>query len=163
MEVKDFLLKVKENEAKKLKLIQIDVEGYGNLEFMKPKTEDLFSYFEALADSDININIGKEEEVENKEDTNKKEETKPQKLKDMGLEELPKITKASSKLIYNCSSLLKSKELRNIYPSIHNFDIPTEVFGWSEVIGIAAEIVEKFGGVEEAKKDLDIAESEIKN
>lgn len=151
MEIKDFLLKVKENEAKKLKLIQINIEGYGNLEFMRPKTEDMFSYYTAMANSNINI------------DTEKEENTKPQNLKDMGLEELPKIAKASSTLIYNCSSFLKSKELRNMYPGIHNFDIPVEIFGWNKVIEIASQIIDRFGGSEEVKKDIDLVDTEIKN
>lgn len=151
MEIKDFLLKVKENEAKKLKLIQINVEGYGNIEFMRPKTEDMFSYYTAMANSNINI------------DTEKEENTKAQNLKDMGLEELPKIVKASSILIYNCSSFLKSKELRNMYPGIHNFDIPVEIFGWNKVIEIASQIIDRFGGSEEVKKDIDLIDNEIKN
>lgn len=151
MEIKDFLLKVKENEAKKLKLIQINVERYGNIEFMRPKTEDMFSYYTAMANSNINI------------DTEKEENTKPQNLKDMGLEELPKIVKASSTLIYNCSSFLKSKELRNMYPGIHNFDIPVEIFGWNKVIEIASQIIDRFGGSEEVKKDIDLVDTEIKN
>lgn len=151
MEIKDFLLKVKENEAKKLKLIQINVEGYGNIEFMRPKTEDMFSYYTAMANSNINI------------DTEKEENTKAQNLKDMGLEELPKIVKASSTLIYNCSSFLKSKELRNMYPGIHNFDIPVEIFGWNKVIEIASQIIDRFGGSEEVKKDIDLVDTEIKN
>lgn len=160
MEIKDFLLKVKENEAKKLKLIQINVEGYGNIEFMRPKTEDMFSYYEAMADSDISIDIENTEDPENIE---KKEDVKTQNLKDMGLKELPKIVKASSTLIYNCSSFLKSKELRNMYPGIHNFDIPVEIFGWGEVIEIASQIIDKFGGSEEVKKDIDLVDTEIKN
>ncbi|WP_163468468.1 hypothetical protein [Fusobacterium sp. IOR10] len=163
MEMKDFLVKVKENEAKKLKLIQIDIKNYGYLEFMKPKTEDLFKYLEIVANSNEIIDGKDIEEPKDGKTEEPKDKNKEKEAQKIDIKNLSHVIKASSELMYNCSSFLKSKELRNIYPGIHNFDIPTEIFGWDQVIDIASQIMEKFGGSKEISKTKKILDDEIKN
>ena len=138
MQLQDFLNKVREKEENKLKLIEIEVENFGKIEFMRPKTQDLLKCMSETAESNTVI---------------KTEEGNLEKTDIKG------ILDAAKELVYNSCSLLQSKEIRDQYSNLHPYDIPVEIFGITETISIAAEIMEKFSGSKEVEK----LENDIKN
>lgn len=138
MELQDFLNKVREKEANKLKIIEIEVEGIGKVEFHRPSTKDLINCMKATSEATTRI-----ETEEGKYEKN-----------DFGA-----ILEASKELVYNSCSLLQSEQIREEYKNLYPTDIPVEVFGITETVEIAAELMEKFS----ATKEIEKMENDIKN
>lgn len=138
MELESFLEKVKKYESQKVKLIEKDVEGFGRIQFYRPKQEVLLEYLASLssqatpkANSD---NIDMDIEL------------------DLGV-----VTKAASKLVYECCAEIQNKDIRAIYQVSSYYDIPLEIFGIDKVIELGSFISEEFGAVkikEEITEDI---------
>lgn len=138
MELQDFLNKVREKEANKLKIIEIEVEGIGKIEFHRPATKDLINCMKATSDATKTIET---------------EEGKYQQS-DFGT-----LLEASKELVYNSCSLLQSKEIREEYKNLYPTNIPVEIFGITKTVEIAAELMEKFS----VTKEIEKMENDIKN
>lgn len=72
---------------------------------------------------------------------------------------MDKFAKASSVFVYNSCSMLRTKEIREIYKKNHPEDIPLELFGMNEVIAIAVDVFNKFEG----RKEVTEVEEDVKN
>ena len=70
-----------------------------------------------------------------------------------------KFAKASSAFIYNTCSMMRTKEIRDMFKKIYPEDIPLELFNVSDVITIAVDIFNKFEG----KKEVKEIKEDIKN
>lgn len=149
MDLQEFIRKAREKESKKLKITQIEIEGFGLVEFQRPALKDILNYVDDISnatETEIEV-IGETEEGEPKT----KETVKNQDMK--------KILEASSKFVYLSCSLLRSKEVRAEFKVGDPYELPVEVFGFDEVIEVAGEILEVFNGNKEIKK----IDEEIKN
>lgn len=136
----DFLNKVREKEAKKVKIAKVEVEGIGEIEFQRPDESELLRYNNemtkcykgTLKDKD-NISM------ENMD------------IEGMALN--------ASELIYNSCSFFREKELRDMYKEYRFTEIPLIILGTTEVLRIANSINAIFKGLEIKKE----TEEEIKN
>lgn len=137
MTIKEFLEKARENENKKLKFVELEVENFGEITFTRPKQSDILEYLSNVTKaSDYN------------------EETDAVRNVDM-----QKMNTAASKLVYSSCSLFQSKEIRDEYKELSPFDIPSHLFGYGETMRLAGEIVDAFDG----KKVKEKVEADIKN
>ncbi len=138
MQLQDFLNKVREKESKRLKIIEIEVEDIGKIEFTRPLSQDLIKCMSETAEATKTIKT--DEGVIEKQD-------------------MEVILSAAKELVYNSCSLLQAEETREHFKAVHPYDIPVEIFGITKTIEIAAEIMEKFGG----DKEIEKLENDIKN
>ena len=138
MQLQDFLNKVRENESKRLKIIEIEVDGIGKVEFTRPLSKDLIKCMSETAGATKTIKT--DEEVIKKTD-------------------IEAMLSTAKELVYNSCSLLQAEETREQFKTLHPYDIPVEIFGITKTIEIAAEIMEKFGG----EKEIEKLEDDIKN
>ena len=138
MQLQDFLNKVREKESKRLKIIEIEVEDIGKIEFTRPLSQDLIKCMSETAEATKTIKT--DEGVIEKQD-------------------MEVILSAAKELVYNSCSLLQTEETREHFKAVHPYDIPVEIFGITKTIEIAAEIMEKFGG----DKEIEKLENDIKN
>lgn len=136
----DFLNKVREKEAKKVKIAKVEVEGIGEIEFQRPDESELLRYNNemmrcykgTLKDKD-NISMGNMD------------------VEGMALN--------ASELIYNSCSFFREKELRDMYKEYKFPEIPLIILGTTEVLRIAHSINAIFKGLKVKKE----TEEEIKN
>lgn len=138
MELQDFLNKVREKEANKLKMIEIEVENIGKIEFHRPSTNELINCMKITSEATKTIET---------------EEGKYQQS------DFKAILEASKELVYNSCSLLQSEQIRSEYKNLYPTDIPVEIFGITKTVEIAAELMEKFS----ATKEIEKMENDIKN
>ena len=138
MQLQDFLNRVREKESKKLKIIEIEVEDIGKVEFTRPLSKDLIKCMSETAEATKTIKT--DEGVIEKTD-------------------IEAMLSAAKELVYNSCSLLQAEETREQFKNIHPYDIPVEIFGIAKTIEIAAELMEKFGG----EKEIEKLEDDIKN
>ena len=138
MQLQDFLNKVREKESKRLKIIEIEVEDIGKIEFTRPLSKDLIKCMSETAGATKTIKT--DEGVIKKTD-------------------IEAMLSAAKELVYNSCSLLQAEETREQFKTLHPYDIPVEIFGITKTIEIAAEIMEKFGG----DKEIEKLENDIKN
>ena len=138
MQLQDFLNKVREKESKRLKIIEIEVEDIGKIEFTRPLSKDLIKCMSETAGATKTIKT--DEGVIKKTD-------------------IEAMLSAAKELVYNSCSLLQAEETREQFKTLHPYDIPVEIFGITKTIEIAAEIMEKFGG----EKEIEKLEDDIKN
>lgn len=138
MQLQDFLNKTRENEAKKLKIAEIEVEGFGKVEFIRPKVQQMIEYLNKTTNATVKIKT--EEGVMEK--TNFEE-----------------MVEAAKEFVYNSCSLLQAKEMGEMYKDIYPLDLPLEVFGINETVVLASKIADKFCISEEIEK----VEEDIKN
>lgn len=138
--LQEFLNKVREKEAKKVKVAIVEIEGIGEIEFQRPKESELLRYNNemmkcykgTLKDKD-NISMGNMD------------------MEGMALN--------ASELIYNSCSFFREKELRDMYKEYRFPEIPLIILGTTEVLRIANSINAIFKGLEVKKE----TEEEIKN
>ena len=138
MQLQDFLNKARENESKKLKIIEIEVEGFGKIEFSRPTVNELVEYTNKVAGAVTTI------------------QTDEGTIKRQSYED---VVQASKELVYNSCSLLQASETRDNFKGLSPYDIPLEVFGITKTIELATEISDKFDPSERIKK----MEDDIKN
>ena len=148
MTLERFIQKVREKEESKIKITTLQIENFGEVEFERPNTSVMLKFQKEIMAS-YNSEITETEDEEN-------QEVKKIKTSDI---EMDKFAKASSVFVYNSCSMLRTKEIREIYKKNHPEDIPLELFGMNEVIAIAVDIFNKFEG----RKEVTEVEEDVKN
>ncbi|MGL5717391.1 MAG: hypothetical protein ACRCXX_09880 [Cetobacterium sp.] len=149
--LKDFLKKAAENEEKKVRIAHIDVEGFGLIEFVRPREGVMIDYLEEITETvDITKEKTHEEENGKKKVSVVKENTK---VKIRGLIE------AAEKFVYLCCPMLQAKETLAEYSHVSPYEVPTAIFGHNLTIELAGKLNDKFDGSEARKK----VKEEIKN
>lgn len=148
MTLEQFIQKVREKEESKIKITTLQIENFGEVEFERPNTSVMLKFQKEIMAS-YNSEITETEDEEN-------QEVKKIKTSDI---EMDKFAKASSVFIYNSCSILRTKEIREIYKKNHPEDIPLELFGMNEVIAIAVDVFNKFEG----RKEVTEVEEDVKN
>ena len=136
----DFLNKVREKEAKKVKIAKIEVEGIGEIEFQRPDESELLRYNNEM----LKCYKGTLKEKDNIS------------MENMDMEGM---ALNASELIYHSCSFFKEKELRDMYKEYEFIVIPLIILGTTEVLRIANSINAIFKGLEVKKE----TEEEIKN
>lgn len=137
-----FLQKIREKEENKVRVVVLEVEGIGEIEFVRPKESDLLAFNNQM----LKCYQGDMSEMSgNKID-----------ISQMDMEHLSGI---SSELIYKCCSLFSEKKVRDMYVDVEFYQIPLMILGASETIKIASELNDKFKGVKVAQE----TEKAIKN
>lgn len=140
MTLQEFIKKAKEKEDNKIKIVHLEVEEFGEIEFIRPKESDLIKFNNDLA-SCIDVEykgINNEEERE--------------KGIDIESFDFSRYAAVSSEFIYKCCSFLREKEVRDMYSDTEFYDIPLVIFGQNEVIKIASELNNQFKGIETRKE-----------
>ena len=148
MTLEQFIQKVREKEESKIKITTLQIENFGEVEFERPNTSVMLKFQKEIMAS-YNSEITETEDEEN-------QEVKKIKTSDI---EIDKFAKASSVFVYNSCSMLRTKEIREIYKKNHPEDIPLELFGMNEVIAIAVDVFNKFEG----RKEVTEVEEDVKN
>lgn len=148
MTLEQFIQKVREKEESKIKITTLQIENFGEVEFERPNTSVMLKFQKEIMAS-YNSEITETEDEEN-------QEVKKIKTSDI---EMDKFAKASSVFVYNSCSVLRTKEIREIYKKNHPEDIPLELFGMNEVIAIAVDVFNKFEG----RKEVAEVEEDVKN
>lgn len=148
MTLEQFIQKVREKEESKIKITTLQIENFGEVEFERPNTSVMLKFQKEIMAS-YNSEITETEDEENQEVT---------KIKTSDIE-MDKFAKASSVFVYNSCSMLRTKEIREIYKKNHPEDIPLELFGMNEVIAIAVDVFNKFEG----RKEVTEVEEDVKN
>lgn len=148
MTLEQFIQKVREKEESKIKITTLQIENFGEAEFERPNTSVMLKFQKEIMAS-YNSEITETEDEEN-------QEVKKIKTSDI---EMDKFAKASSVFVYNSCSMLRTKEIREIYKKNHPEDIPLELFGMNEVIAIAVDVFNKFEG----RKEVTEVEEDVKN
>lgn len=149
--LKDFLKKAAENEEKKVRIAHIDVEGFGLIEFVRPREGVMIDYLEEVTDAvDINKERTYEEEKENKKVTVEKESSKVK---------MRSLIEAAEKFVYLCCPTLQAKETIETYNNVSPYEIPTVIFGHNVTIDLANKLNNIFDGTEARKK----VKEEVKN
>lgn len=136
----DFLNKVREKEAKKVKVAMVEVEGIGEIEFQRPNESELLRYNNEM----MKCYKGTLKDKDNIS-------TENMDIEGMALN--------ASELIYNSCSFFREKELRDMYKEYEFIEIPLIILGTTEVLRIANSINAIFKGLEVKKE----TEEEIKN
>lgn len=148
MTLEQFIQKVREKEESKIKITTLQIENFGEVEFERPNTSVMLKFQKEIMAS-YNSEITETEDEGN-------QEAKKIKTSDI---EMDKFAKASSVFVYNSCSMLRTKEVREIYKKNHPEDIPLELFGMNEVIAIAVDVFNKFEG----RKEVAEVEEDVKN
>lgn len=138
MQLQDFLNKTRENEAKKLKIAEIEVEGFGKIEFIRPTVQLMIDYLNKATNATT------------------KTKTEEGVMEKVNFEEM---VEAAKEFVYNSCSLLQAKETGEMYKDIYPTDLPLEIFGINETVVLASKIADKFCISEQIKK----VEDDIKN
>lgn len=136
--LQEFLNKVREKEAKKVKIAKIEIKEIGEVEFQRPNESELLRYNNEMMKcykGTLKDNIS----MENMD------------IEGMALN--------ASELIYNSCSFFREKELRDMYKEYEFIEIPLIILGTTEVLRIANSINAIFKGLEVKKE----TEEEIKN
>lgn len=138
--LQEFLNKVREKEAKKVKVAMVEVEGIGEIEFQRPDESELLRYNNEM----MRCYKGTLKDKDNIS------------MENMDMEGM---ALNASKLIYNSCSFFREKELRDMYKEYEFIEIPLIILGTTEVLRIANSINAIFKGLEVKKE----TEEEIKN
>lgn len=140
----DFLKKAAENEEKKIKVTHIEVEGFGLMEFIRPREGVMLDYLEEVTDA---VDIKKQKFYEG--DEGKREvasEIENSKVK------MKSLIEAAEKFVYLCCPILQTKEVREKYKDVTPYEIPTSIFGHKLTIELADKINNIFDGTEAREK-----------
>lgn len=137
MELMDFINKIKAKEEKKVKLVNLEVKDFGEIEFVRPREGVILEYLEKI------VNCGKfnieKNEMENIDFT--------------------QLTEASSEFVYMCCPMIQSKEVREMYKGYEPIVIPRLIFGTDEMLEIAEKLENAFQGSKTREK----IDKQIKN
>lgn len=150
MTLEQFIQKARENEEKKVKITTMNIAGFGEVEFQRPNTSVLLKF-----QSELTTGYKKEISIDEEQE---EQEEQAQKTSTSDIDML-KFAKASSAFIYNTCSMMRTKEIRDMFKKIYPEDIPLELFNVSDVITIAVDIFNKFEG----KKEVKEIKEDIKN
>ncbi|MGL6113503.1 MAG: hypothetical protein ACRC1R_00550 [Cetobacterium sp.] len=142
--LKDFLKKAAENEEKRVKVTHIEVEGFGLMEFVRPREGVMLDYLEEVTDA---VDIKKEKFYEGDEKNRKvSSEIENSKVK------MRSLIEAAEKFVYLCCPTLQASEVREQYKDMTPYEIPTAVFGHKLTIELADKINNVFDGTEAREK-----------
>ena len=144
----EFLEKVRNYEEKKVKIAVINIEDFGEMEVQRPTASEMLKYQKEL------LSLTKNVELDNKKsDDTEKSETNTEKIKmDTNNVDYGKFAKVSSAFVYHSCSHIRNKAVRDMYPNVAFEDIPLNLFGGDNIIGIASEIYNIFNGKKETKE-----------
>lgn len=132
LNISQFLEKAIENEMKRVKITEIEVENFGLIEFIRPKEGTILKYLSnAIRTTKV---IKNENDIE---------------VEKIDMEELSDL---ASEFVYQCCPLLQAKEIRNQYSSNEPYDIPSLIFGTTETLTLAGKLVDIFNGVKVKEK-----------
>lgn len=143
MTLEQFIQKARENEEKKVKITTMNIAGFGEVEFQRPNTSVLLKF-----QSELTTGYKKEISIDEEQE---EQEEQVQKTSTSDIDML-KFAKASSAFIYNTCSMMRTKEIRDMFKKIYPEDIPLELFNVSDVITIAVDVFNKFEGKKETKE-----------
>ena len=138
--LQEFLNKVREKEAKKVKITKIEIKEIGEVEFQRPNESELLRYNNEM----MKCYKGTLKDKDNIS------------MENMDIEGM---ALNASELIYNSCSFFREKELRDMYKEYEFIEIPLIILGKTEVLRIANSINAIFKGLEVKKE----TEEEIKN
>jgi len=119
-----FLQKAIKNQETRRKPFILNLDGFGEVEFIRPSNEEILKYVDEISNAVVVIN----DEATNTD--------------------MIKLHEASSKLVYVCCPYLQEKSLQESLSISNPFDTPSEVFGATMVLDIASQIMEKIEGKE---------------
>lgn len=144
LELKDFLKKVAEYEEKKVKITHVEVEGFGLMEFVRPREGIMFDYLEEVTNAvDIKTEKVYEGEEENRTISVERENSKVK---------MRSLIAAAEKFVYECCPTIQSSEVISQYKDISPYEIPTAIFGHTLTIELADKLNNIFDGSEARKK-----------
>lgn len=138
--LQEFLNKVREKEAKKVKITKIEIKEIGEVEFQRSNESELLRYNNEM----MKCYKGTLKDKDNIS------------MENMDIEGM---ALNASELIYNSCSFFREKELRDMYKEYEFIEIPLIILGTTEVLRIANSINAIFKGLEVKKE----TEEEIKN
>lgn len=138
--LQEFLNKIREKEAKKVKITKIEIKEIGEVEFQRPNESELLRYNNEM----MKCYKGTLKDKDNIS------------MENMDIEGM---ALNASELIYNSCSFFREKELRDMYKEYEFIEIPLIILGTTEVLRIANSINAIFKGLEVKKE----TEEEIKN
>lgn len=138
--LQEFLNRVREKEAKKVKITKIEIKEIGEVEFQRPNESELLRYNNEM----MKCYKGTLKDKDNIS------------MENMDIEGM---ALNASELIYNSCSFFREKELRDMYKEYEFIEIPLIILGTTEVLRIANSINTIFKGLEVKKE----TEEEIKN
>lgn len=134
--IQEFINKYQDKELKKVKVTEIEVEGYGLIEFVRPKESVIVNYIS---------NITKVTKINNEKGVD-------------GID-FKSLLSAAEEFVYRCCPILQDKEIRASFPDNEPYEIPTLVFGSDMTLTIAVNLIDIFNG-KKVKKETEQA---IKN
>lgn len=137
MTLQEFIDKAKTKEDEKIKVVTLNVNDFGEVEFLRPQKDEIIDYTQTLMDMYVSDNATND---------------------NMKIDYF-ELIKQSSKFVYNCCPLVREKSVRDLYPQNEFEDIPELIFGASEVIRLAGELYNIFSGA----KKLEERVNDIKN
>ena len=144
MTIEEFIKRARLKEEQKIKVARLEVAGYGELEFVRPSINEIIKYQKGIiAGTDVEV---------------RDEDTEQQKIRSKEVD-FSAIAKISAEFIYNTCSFCRAKEIRDMYSSVHPYDIPIELFGMTECIKIASAVFSEFNGAKQVKEVVE----EVKN
>ena len=153
----EFLEKVRNYEEKKVKIVVINIEDFGEIEVQRPTASEMLKYQKEMlsAIKDVELDRNKADDEISETDADKMKKIKMD-TKNIDYE---KFAKASSAFVYHSCSHIRNKVVRDMYPSVTFEEIPLNLFGENNIISIASQIYNAFNGKKETKE---VAET-IKN
>ena len=134
--LEEFIAKAREKEDKKIKIVVLNIQGFGEIEFQRPSENNFLKFSNGMLSAIKDVDL---------------DEKSTEKLKTENID-MVDFSKAASEFIYNSCSYMRAEEIRNIYRNSSFYDIPLCILGQSEVINIATKLYEAFNGKREAEE-----------
>ena len=150
--LEEFIAKAKRKEESKIKLIMLQVEGFGEVEFQRPSESNILKFSNGMLTAAKGVDLGKSEN-ENENEIIEKEKMKIENI------DIAAFAKTASEFIYNSCSFMRDAEIRKIYKNVYPTYIPLCILGQTETITLATKIFEEFNG----KKQVEEIEEDLKN
>ncbi len=148
--LEEFIAKAKRKEESKIKLIMLQVEGFGEIEFQRPSESNILKFSNGMLAAAKGVDL---EKSENENETIEKEKMKIENI------DIAAFAKTASEFIYNSCSFMRDAEIRKMYKNVYPADIPLCILGQTETITLATKIFEEFNG----KKQVEEIEEDLKN
>lgn len=138
-EFQAFIEKAMKRKEELSKPFELEIEGYGTVNFNRPTNNQLLSYMDKVSSAIVTEGEGEEAKVIS--------------------QDLIQMSEAAKELVYVCCPTLQSKELQEALGIQDPLETSIEVFGIKETMDIAGRISEKVDGAK-LQKEVDEA---IKN
>ncbi|NOW07858.1 hypothetical protein [Clostridium beijerinckii] len=131
LSLEEFINQGLERESRKKKEMDIPIDGFGLITFIKPSEDNLLEFLNAQANA---IKMNKEEEI-------------------IGTN-LRSITEAAKEFIYFSCPFLQNTELHKAWGIQDPFDAAVKAFGVENLPNIANQIKDTFGDGKKTKKKI---------